>query len=60
MPFKTMAKKKKSNNLGEQLAELANVRPVDYDPETLNGRSDGDDGSDSDAREAREHYLSVG
>ena len=60
MTIKTMTNRKKSSNLGEKLAELANVRPVDYHPETLNGRSDGEDGSDSDTGEAREHYLSVG
>jgi hypothetical protein len=59
MPSKTMTKTKRTSNLGEQLAELANVRPADYDPEALNGRSDEED-DESDSGEARDHYLSVG
>ncbi|KAF9477766.1 TRAUB-domain-containing protein [Pholiota conissans] len=46
-------------SLAEQIAQLEEAAPVDYDPEDLQTRG-GDDAMDLDAGATREHYFEVG
>ncbi|KAF8972656.1 apoptosis antagonizing transcription factor-domain-containing protein [Flammula alnicola] len=46
-------------SLAEQIAQLEEAAPVDYDPEDLQSRG-GDDGMHLDTGATREHYFEVG
>jgi hypothetical protein len=56
---------KKKKSLGEQLAELANPSPKDFDPDAFESRDAAlseNEGSDMDDENdlVKEHYLEVG
>ncbi|KAL8931874.1 MAG: hypothetical protein Q9211_006675 [Gyalolechia sp. 1 TL-2023] len=55
-----MAKQKKSRTWAEEIADLDDPAPKDFDPEQPDGGSSGDEGSRDDSDEAKDHYIDVG
>ncbi|KAL8895301.1 MAG: hypothetical protein Q9207_008226, partial [Kuettlingeria erythrocarpa] len=54
-----MAKQKKPKTWAEEIAELDDPAPKDFDPEAPDNRASSVEDSEDDSNEAREHYVEV-